>query len=58
MNSKLTLNIDKSISKNESKDIDYNALGHITKQLLGFVKTNKKGNYKELLEKVLTEKYL
>jgi hypothetical protein len=46
-----------SITLPADKKIEYNALGPITKELVGIIKVNKHLDYKEILAGALMEKY-
>ncbi|GHV62773.1 hypothetical protein AGMMS49587_10620 [Spirochaetia bacterium] len=47
-----------TISSKNNKNIEYNSLGPITKELVGVIKIKKDVNYEDLLTEALMEKYL
>jgi hypothetical protein len=47
-----------SISSSANKEIEYNSLGPITKELVGIIKVNGHTDYKDILTDALMAKYI
>jgi hypothetical protein len=47
-----------SSSSAGGKEVEYNTLGPITKELVGIIKMNRNTDYKDILTDALMEKYL
>jgi hypothetical protein len=56
--SSISLPSSSSLSSAENKEIEYSALGPITKELTGIIKTDGNTNYNDILTDALMEKYL